>query len=134
PTSTTGVKALFTALAKKETIGILPDQDPGGDGGIFVPFFGMPANTIKLASRLTQKTGAPVLLLYAERLTHGHGYVIHFHKPGKDIYSTDLTVSATAMNRSVEACIRALPSQYQWSYKRFKRRPSGESSPYDLSE
>lgn len=131
PTNTTGVKALFAALSRKEAVGILPDQD-AGNGGVFVPFFGVSANTVKLIPRLINKTHAQVLMVYARRLTRGRGYVIHFLKPEDDIYSSDLEVSASAMNRAVETCIRENISQYQWGYKRFKRRQEGETSYYDV--
>lgn len=131
PTNVNGVKSLYAALARQETIGILPDQD-AGNGGIFVPFFGVSANTVKLIPRLINKTHAQVIMVYARRLARGRGYVIHYLKPEDDIYSSDLEASASAMNRAVETCIRENISQYQWGYKRFKRRPEGESSFYDV--
>jgi KDO2-lipid IV(A) lauroyltransferase len=132
PTNTKGVKALYAALARKESIGVLPDQDPGKGGSVFAPFFGVQASTIKLVSRLLNKTGAQVIMIYARRLPRGQGYIIHYLKPGDAIYSPDPIISATAMNCAVEACVRKNISQYQWAYKRFKTRPEGESSPYKL--
>jgi len=130
PTNTHGVKSLFAALSKHECIGILPDQDPGNDGGIFVPFFGHDANTMKLIPRLAQKTGAAVILVTAERLRCGRGYVIRYHQVDVNIYSKNLAESANAMNRSIESVVRENPEQYQWSYKRFKRQAPGYKSPY----
>ena len=130
PTNIHGVKALFKALANNNTVGILPDQDPSGDGGVFAPYFGINAHTIKLIPRLIQKTGAQVCIMYAERMTDGKGYTLHFKKPDDEIYSGDLPTAVAAMNRSVEACVREIPEQYQWSYKRFKTRPKGEKSLY----
>ena len=43
PTTTTGVKAVFSAIRKGEIVAILADQNPGIDNGIFSPFFGIPA-------------------------------------------------------------------------------------------
>lgn len=129
PTNTSGVKALYAAIHRKEIVGILPDQD-AGDSGVYVPFFGVETNTVKLIPRLIHKTGSPVLMVYAQRLPRGQGYVIHFRQPDENIYSADLKVAATAMNRSVEQCIRQHMSQYQWSYKRFKRNAEGAASPY----
>lgn len=130
PTNTSGVKALFAALSKNDSVGILPDQDPGDDGGLFVPFFGHDANTMKLIPRLAQKTGAAIILVTADRLNFGRGYVIHYHAVDENIYSKDLNESARAMNRSIEAAVRKKPEQYQWSYKRFKRQAQGKPSPY----
>jgi KDO2-lipid IV(A) lauroyltransferase len=36
-----GVRALLTSLRDGEVLGILPDQDPGDEGGVFAPFFGI---------------------------------------------------------------------------------------------
>jgi KDO2-lipid IV(A) lauroyltransferase len=38
--------------------------------------------------------------------------------------------SATRLNAMVEQCVRALPTQYQWVYKRFRVRPPGERAFY----
>ena len=130
PTNTRGVKSLFAALSKHECIGVLPDQDPGEEGGIFVPFFGHYANTMKLIPRLAQKTGSAIILVTAKRLPCGRGYVIRYHEVDENIYSKDLTESASAMNRSIESVVRENPGQYQWSYKRFKRQAPGKRSPY----
>jgi KDO2-lipid IV(A) lauroyltransferase len=35
------------------------------------------------------------------------------------------------MNRSVEFCVRALPAQYQWEYRRFSHQPEGMQRFYD---
>ena len=130
PTNTHGVKSLFKTLARADVVGILPDQDPSGDGGVFAPYFGINTHTVKLIPRLIQKTGAPVLLLYAKRLPAGQGYTIYVRKPDDEIYSGDLPTAVAAMNRSVENCVRETPEQYQWSYKRFKTRPEGEGNLY----
>lgn len=130
PTDNQGVRALLQALKQGETIGILPDQEPGRGQGEFAPFFGIPAYTMTLVSRLTQKTGATVVMCYAERLARGRGYHLHFLKPPAEIADTELKLSLAALNHGVEACIRPCPAQYQWGYRRFKTRPEGESGLY----
>ena len=40
--------------------------------------------------------------------------------------TADLAVAVGAMNRAVEELVRECPEQYQWGYRRFKRRPEGE--------
>jgi KDO2-lipid IV(A) lauroyltransferase len=42
------------------------------------------------------------------------------------MYSEDVEVSTAAMSGMVEKYVRAYPSQYLWSMKRFKKRPEGE--------
>lgn len=130
PTSASGVRRLYQALAKKELIGILPDQDPGQGAGSYAPFFNIPANTMTLVSRLLAKTGATLIYAYAERLPRGQGYRMHFHPATDAIYDPDVGTSLTAMNQGVERCVREVPQQYQWSYKRFKSRPKGSKKIY----
>lgn len=130
PTTASGVKALYHALAEKQNIGILPDQDPGNSGGVFAPFFGVPANTMVLVSRLARKSGAPVIYIYAERLPLGKGFHLHFQDATDVANDNEVVRSATAINQGIEKCVREHLEQYQWSYKRFKTRPEGEGSLY----
>jgi len=130
PTNNSGIRALFKALRAGELIGILPDQDPGKNKGIFVPFFGHQANTMTLVSRLAIKTKAPVFYSFAERLSNGKGYKVHYYKAKLAINEGPLAQSVEYMNKEVERLIRLKPSQYQWSYKRFKTRPDNEAAMY----
>jgi len=130
PTDAAGVRGLLKALKKGEMLGILPDQDPGPVGGAFSPFFNVQANTMTLVSRLAQKTGAAVIVCFAERLPKSGGYMMHIQAPLEEVCNKDLSISLAALNEGVESYIRAYPQQYQWSYKRFKTRPEGEARFY----
>ncbi len=131
PVGPAGVRALYEALRRGETAGILPDQEPrSAASGAFAPFFGVSALTMTLLSRLARKSGAPVVFCFAERLNGATGYRIHWLPAPEGIADTDPAVAAAALNRGVEACIRLCPEQYQWSYRRFKRRPDNGPSPY----
>jgi len=123
PADRSGVRALLAALHRNELVGILPDQDPGRDNGVFGSFFGKRANTMNLLARLAQKTNAPWFLIYAERLPRGQGFRIVCRPGDEQVHSDDPTVAVTAMNATVERAVRAIPGQYLWSYKRFKRPP-----------
>ena len=113
------------ALKRGEQIGILPDQEPKLEGGVFASFFSVQALTMTLVSGLIARTGAKVVCGYAERLPKGRGYGVHFKQVDPLIYDPDLKESVEGLNRSVEACVKQLTEQYQWEYKRFKRRPDG---------
>ncbi len=130
PTDASGVRQLYETLAKGGVIGILPDQDPGDSGGVFAPFFGIPANSMLLLSRLARKTGAVVVFGFCERLSGSRGFRFHFMPAPAGIADPDPVVAATAMNRGVEACVRMLPEQYQWGYRRFRTRPPGAARLY----
>ncbi|MFT3791026.1 MAG: lipid A biosynthesis acyltransferase [Rudaea sp.] len=118
-----GVRTLFRRLASGGVVGILPDQEPKQGEGKFAPFFGRPALTMVLLSRLAQRTGATVLFAFAERLPRGEGYVLHFLPAPEGIADPDLPAAVAALNRGVENCIRLAPVQYQWHYKRFSAQP-----------
>ncbi|MFO7814001.1 MAG: hypothetical protein R6V21_13635 [Pelovirga sp.] len=121
PTDVSGIKALFKAMKNNEAVGILPDQDPGKRGGVLVPFFNHPANTITLISRLIQKTGAPVFFTFAERLPGGTGFKIHVLAAGEGLDAANELEAATALNRQIEDCVQLLPAQYLWSYGRYRK-------------
>jgi len=126
-----GLVRLTSILREGGVAGILPDQSPRGKGNAFAPFFGMEVKTMTLVSKLMQRTGAKVLITYAERLENARGFriVVRETEPGLD--SKDAVVATTALNLSVEHCIRSIPGQYQWEYKRMRHRPEGETNPYN---
>ncbi|BBB27975.1 lysophospholipid acyltransferase family protein [Neptunomonas japonica] len=124
-----GVRIVMKALKRGEMVGILPDQEPA-IGGEYASFFGNSAYTMKLLPQLAKQTGAKVICGYAERLGNGEGFNLHFIEADPSIYEKDLSVAIEGMNRSVERCVRALPEQYQWEYKRFDHQPDGVLRPY----
>jgi len=121
-----GVRKLFKRLSSGGVLGILPDQQPKQGDGEFAPFFGTPALTMVLLSRLAQRTGASVLFAFAERLPHGAGYRIHILPAPPGIADAVLPTAVAALNRGVEQCVLLAPAQYQWSYKRYSKRPPGD--------
>jgi Kdo2-lipid IVA lauroyltransferase/acyltransferase len=126
-----GVRTLYKRLQAGGVVGILPDQQPKQGDGEFAPFFGVPALTMVLVSRLAQRTGATVLFAFAERLPRGQGYRIRFRAAPAGIDSAELPVAVAALNQGVEGCVRLAFEQYQWHYKRFQFRPDpAEPNPY----
>ena len=131
PTNAVGIRKMFQSLKKGELVGILPDQDPSEGDGMFVPFFGIEANTMVLLSRFAAKTGARVFIAYAERVL-GKGYILHIEPLADEINSAETYQSALCLNKGIEDAVKRHPAQYQWGYKRFKRRPKGEPSFYNF--
>jgi len=125
-TDRAGVVKLTRALQQGASTGILPDQQPR-EGGVFAPFFGHQAYTMTLVSKLAARTNAVVLFTFAKRLPDGSGFDLICMPADADIASADTTQAAAALNRSVEACVRLAPEQYQWEYKRFRKRPADET-------
>jgi Kdo2-lipid IVA lauroyltransferase/acyltransferase len=46
------------------------------------------------------------------------------------MYSDQVETAVAAMSTVLEKYVRAYPSQYMWSMKRFKKRPAGEAKWY----
>lgn len=128
PTDTSGVRGLSKALKRGEIIGILPDQEPDLQGGVFAPFFGQQALTMTLLSKLARRRQVPVLLTYMRRTNAG--FQFHLDRLPEDIYTDDMTTSASALNYAIEALVRRYPEQYIWNYKRFSERPPGATKVY----
>ncbi len=130
PANARGLRTLFKTLEEGGTVAMLPDQEPKAGSGVFAPFFGIPAFSMVLLSRLAAKSGAPVVFVWCERLSWGRGYHLHFRQPPELAYARDPEASVTGVNQAVENCIRECPAQYQWGYRRFRTRPDGESPLY----
>lgn len=130
PTNARGVSALLKHLRKGGITCILPDQVPdlNENSGVFAPFFNHPAYTMKLATQLSQKTNSYLFAATAKRIRGG--FEIKYSKPDDAIYDKDSVIAVTAMNQLVEQCVREMPEQYQWEYKRFKRSPEGVKNVY----
>jgi KDO2-lipid IV(A) lauroyltransferase len=127
PANLSGVRMLVKALRSGQPVGVLPDQVPQEGEGVWAPFFGRPAYTMTLPAKLAQLGKADILLTYAERLPGGRGYVIRFVPFEGDLSGT-AAEQAGAINRAMEQLIARCPSQYFWSYNRYKR-PQGVAAP-----
>lgn len=121
PADERGVKAVFKGLRANGFCAILPDHMPHENGGIWAPYFGVSTWTGVMVPKLIGRTGCQAIMMACLRRPEGDGFEIFLAEPDPEIYSEDVAVSAAAMNRSMEKLIRMAPSQYQWSYKRFRR-------------
>ena len=124
PATPAGVRSLLRALRRGECIGILPDQVPSDGDGHWAPFFGRPAYTMTLPSRLADMTGAPVIIGYAQRLDHAQGWKVYFEP-------LNTAPSPEAINHAMEAVIRRIPDQYFWGYNRYKGPARAKASKPD---
>ena len=127
PATAAGVRILMKALKSGEAIIILPDQVPSGGEGVWAPFFGKPAYTMSLLPRLAHATDAVVLFFFAERLSWGRGYIVHIH-PMQGAFTGDRLADTCLLNQNIESLIKMAPTQYLWSYNRYKH-PAGAPLP-----
>lgn len=130
PSTRKGLAILLRSLRENKTIGILPDQNPGAGAGVYVPFFGIRANTPIFATRLASRTDAAAFIVIAERLAFGRGYHLHIEAASECLYDKDAETGAACMNRDMEKIILRQPEQYWWGYNRFRHRPEGEAEIY----
>jgi len=133
PTNSQGVKSLLKALKRGEQVVILPDQEPELSSGTFAPFYQEQALTMTLVSNLQKRTGAVVVCAFAQRVGLNQ-FKIVFKQANELIYDSDLSISVQGLNKSIEACVDVCPEQYQWEYKRFRKRPDGKKRRYKLNE
>jgi len=119
-------------LRRKEPLGLVSDQDAGGDG-IFVNFMG------KLAATHT----GPALLAYLGKAKLAVGFCVFQGKGRYKFYSrilyrfqgkSDFASSTDAAEKltklwvgELEKEVRKYPEQYFWVHRRWKTRPAGES-------
>ena len=106
----------------------LPDMDHGRRNSIFVPFFGVPAATLPMASRLAKLTKAKVIMLVAEMTDDG--YQVHASDIWENFPTDDYEADTLRVTQELEKWIQKFPDQYMWTHRRFKTRPEGEPSLY----
>ena len=124
-------KHLIKHIKNGGSVGILPDQVPDGNGGVYSSFFTRQTYTSTLVCKLAKKLQCPVVFGYALRNTkQSLRYDAYYYEASKDIYNKDINVATNALNKSIEDFITTAPEQYVWGYKRFKNPAPGDSYPY----
>lgn len=120
PTTLAGVRQMMRALRRGHSVGLLPDQVPPQDMGVWSPFFGRDAYTMTLSARLAYQTGAVVLLIWGERKPWGRGFRIHCRELLAPL-QVDVAIATRQINAEMERLIRECPEQYLWGYARYKQ-------------
>lgn len=124
------LRTFIDALKSGEVVWYAPDQSQGIKRGVFAPFFGIPASTLKATTRLARMTGAAVLPFDIRRLPDARGYALEIRPALENFPGENEVEDATRFNTLLEAQIRDHPEQYLWIHRRFKVLPSGESKLY----
>lgn len=126
PATFAGVKVLLKRLKAGEAVFILPDQVPGQGEGVWAPFFGRLAYTMTLVARLARLERVEVFLCVGERLAYSAGFAVHIEPLAG--FVGERQHDAALLNRALETLIHRHPTQYLWSYNRYKC-PAGVSPP-----
>lgn len=129
-TNREGITELYQKTSAGHSTGILSDQSVDKKYGVFAPWMGHPALTGVIVPDLLQKTGSQALFAACKRLPWGQGYHIKVFTAPEEIYSKNVTTSATAMNDGFAEIIAWAPEQYTWNYRRITKRPDGGETRY----
>jgi KDO2-lipid IV(A) lauroyltransferase len=106
----------------------LPDMDHGAFNSIFVPFFGVPAATLPMVSRIARLIGARVAMAVTEMTADG--YRLHIEPPWTGFPGASVEADTARMNLEIERWVTKFPDQYLWPHRRFKTRPPGAPPVY----
>lgn len=130
PSTKEGILSVIKEVRRGGVVGIPADPEPSLSSGVFVPFCGVQALTSKFVPSMLAGGKATAFFINAIRLEDGTGFKVIIEAAPDEMYSEDVEVAARAMSAMVEKYVRAYPSQYLWSMKRFKKRPAGEAKWY----
>lgn len=126
------VKNIMAALAGKQIVGFLPDENASKRIGVFVDFFGKKACTMPGMANIAAKTRAPIIPAFIVRVRE-KGYLKHrliIGKPLEVNYTGDRkadTINILNMfSETIENIIKQHPDQWFWIHNRWKTRPEGE--------
>lgn len=126
PTGGPALRRALRQLRAGRALGMLFDQLPKGGESVQARFFGRDVATMTLPHRLIQATGCAVAMGHCLRVPGG--WKVRFD-PVPDADHPDPRIAMAAMNRVLEAAVRAAPEQYLWQYRRFQALPERKPRP-----
>lgn len=109
----------------------LADQD-ARQHGLFVPFFGRPASTVKGPAVMALRCGVPIILVNTYRRDGPMRFTVEIHPPLAAPPGVEGAAAVRylveAYTRQLESFIRRHPDQYLWLHRRWKTRPPEEKA------
>jgi KDO2-lipid IV(A) lauroyltransferase len=129
-------RSVLRALKERKLVVLPLDQNQSRRTGIFVDFFGLPANTNDGLARIALRTGAPIYPAFLLRDGASARHRIVFlprveiaSMADRDSAARELTQRCTAV---LESMIRQHPDHWLWTHKRWRTRPLGEPELYQV--
>ena len=123
--SKNSARQLLQCLKNRDVLLLVIDHDVEVPS-VFVEFFGIPANTPRVAASLALRLGVPVVSGFDRRQPDG-SHLIRFKRipaPGELENNEDGVRRFTQLfSDAMEAHIRECPEQWTWNHRRWKRRP-----------
>lgn len=123
------MRRLLRAL-KTDIVWYASDQDYGYKHAVFAPFFGVPAATMTVPSRMARLNDSAMLMIHYHRVGDNEQYRLRITPVLAGLPSNDDVADATRINAELEKLIRIAPTQYMWYHRRFKSPPPGSVAPY----
>ena len=127
-------RSMVRSLHAGRLIGLLVDINVVRDQGIFVDFFGMPASTTFITAKLSLRTGAPIVPIFALWDEQRQRYEVRVCAPvtveqsGNE--TEDVRRLTQQLTKVIEDEIRRHPDQWLWIHKRWRTQPKGQKHIY----
>ncbi|MBT3193229.1 MAG: lysophospholipid acyltransferase family protein [Verrucomicrobia bacterium] len=121
------IRHVIRALRAGRGTALLVDQNVlPKEGGVFVPFFGLPVPVTKAVGSLWSRTQAKIMVSWCIPDEHGV-YTVHsktpFPEAGEDLSSDEIAARVT---KGLEDIIREQPEYWLWSYRRWRYYQEGD--------
>lgn len=130
------VRSMAETLKANKILAILADQN-ARKNGIFVPFFGRPASTVRSPALMALKYGAPILAVKTFRSGRNEYRVVMTPEipipKGTDREKIIEKITADVTAR-LEEFIREHPDQWMWLHARWKTKPENEAGDMEKPE
>ncbi|HEY6088271.1 MAG TPA: lysophospholipid acyltransferase family protein [Gemmatimonadaceae bacterium] len=113
------------SLRGGRAVAFVADQGVLGLASTFVPFFGMPAKTPRGAAVFALRFEVPVVFVVALRQPNGRYRIIieRIEVPQTGDRERDVDAIVARFTQHLEKWVRAVPAQYFWQHRRWKRQP-----------
>jgi len=115
------------SLRSGRAVAFVADQGVLGLASTYVPFFGRPAKTPRGAAVFALRFEVPVIFVVALRQANGRYRIVIERIEARRSGDMDSDVDAivTSFTEHLEKWVRAVPAQYFWQHRRWRRQPPG---------
>ena len=113
------------SLRAGRAVAFVADQGVMGLASTFVPFFGRPAKTPRGAAVFALRFDVPVVFVVALRKPNGRYRIVveRIEAPHTGDRDRDVDAIVARFTQHLEKWVRAVPAQYFWQHRRWKRQP-----------
>lgn len=119
--SKSGARKVLKSLTEKRGVAVLIDQHRSSKEGVAVPFFGRPAMTTPIISRLAMKYRIPVVPVFSYR-TADDNYDVEIQPMFflKDEPESSVEENTALLTSIIEEAVRKDETQWLWLHRRWR--------------